>query len=58
MNHVLHEAAETARLGWIMGVMTVLFLTCFLGWIWWAYRPGNRARMEEDARLPLTGDQP
>jgi cbb3-type cytochrome oxidase subunit 3 len=42
-----------------MGVMTVLFLTCFLGWVWWAYRPRNRARMEEDARLPLMeGDEP
>jgi len=57
MNHILHEGARMASLTWIMGVMTVLFLTCFVGWIWWAYRPANRKRMEEDARLPLTGDQ-
>ena len=25
MNHILHEGAQTASLGWIMGVMTVLF---------------------------------
>ncbi len=54
MNEVYRTAAETARLGWVMGALTVLFLACFLYWAWWAYRSGNRARMDEASRLPFT----
>jgi cbb3-type cytochrome oxidase subunit 3 len=53
MNPVISEGARSVQLGWIMGIMTVLFLSGFLGWAWWAYRPGNRARMEADSRLPF-----
>jgi cbb3-type cytochrome oxidase subunit 3 len=54
MNPIFQEAAQTARLGWIMGVLTILFLACFLGWTWWAYAPSHRQRMDEAARMPLT----
>ena len=54
MNPLLQEAVESIRHGWILGVTTVLFMACFGAWIWWAYRPGNRQRMEEAARLPFT----
>ena len=58
MNPVFREAAQSAELGWLMGAMTVLFVACFLGWTWWAYSAGNRARMDEAAALPLTtGDE-
>ena len=56
MNEVFRTAAETARLGWIMGVLTVLFLGSFLFWWWWAYSSGNRARHEAASRLPLSDD--
>lgn len=57
MNPVFREAAELARLGWVMGVATVVFVACFVGWTWWAYSASNRARMAEAALLPLsTGD--
>ncbi|HET9982173.1 MAG TPA: CcoQ/FixQ family Cbb3-type cytochrome c oxidase assembly chaperone [Longimicrobiales bacterium] len=56
MNPVFHAAGETARYGWLMGVLTVLFLACFVGWTWWAYESGNRERMDEAARLPLAED--
>lgn len=53
MNPLLREAAESVRLGWVLGLMTVLFLGSFLLWIWWAYRGRNRERWEADSRLPF-----
>lgn len=53
MNQVTEAAAASAELGWLMGVMTVVFFATFLGWAWWAYRPANRLNMEEAGRLPL-----
>lgn len=58
MNPLWREAANTAELTWLMGVMTAAFLVFFLGWVWWAYAPGRRAIMDEAARMPLTdGDE-
>jgi cbb3-type cytochrome oxidase subunit 3 len=54
MNEVFRTAGETARLGWIMGLLTVLFLGVFVYWIWWAYAARNRARLDEASRMPLT----
>ncbi len=51
MNHVLNSAL--VEYAWIMGVTTVLFMTCFVGWTLWAYSSANRQRMDEAARLPL-----
>jgi len=53
MNTAFKAAAETAQLGWIMGVMTALFIVCFVGWTWWAFSRRNRAYMDEAARMPL-----
>lgn len=36
-------------MGFLRGVITVLTLGTFLGICWWAYRPGNRSRFDEDA---------
>jgi cbb3-type cytochrome oxidase subunit 3 len=57
MNPVLKAAAESAQLGWVMGVMTVLFLIVFLGWTIWAWHPANRSRMKQLAAMPLD-DEP
>ncbi len=54
MNHVL--ASAVVDHAWILGVTTVLFIACFLGWTWWAYSGANRERLEEAARLPLRED--
>lgn len=54
MNPIYHEASGLVQDAWLMGVMTVLFVACFLGWGFWAYRPKNRTKMEAAARLPLT----
>lgn len=54
MNPVFREAAGMAAYGWVMGVMTVVFVACFVGWTWWAYAAHNRRTMEEAAMLPLT----
>jgi cbb3-type cytochrome oxidase subunit 3 len=55
MNPVFQAAGETARLGWVMGVMTAVFLACFTGWTWWAYSRRNAAAMEDAARMPFDG---
>jgi cbb3-type cytochrome oxidase subunit 3 len=33
--------------------MTLLFIAGFLGWVWYAYRPANREKFEDAARLPF-----
>lgn len=37
-------------------IATVAAVIAFTGVCWWAYRPGNRLRFEEDARMPLDTD--
>ena len=56
MNPVFHEAARYAELGWIMGLTTVLFLGCFVGWSWYALSRRNTARLNAAAWLPLSED--
>ncbi len=54
MNHVLNSAI--VEYAWIMGVTTLLFIACFVGWTLWAYSSANRERMKEAAQLPLLED--
>jgi cbb3-type cytochrome oxidase subunit 3 len=54
VNPVLELAAESVRLGWLLGIMTVFFLVCFLAWVWWAYTPRHKGMMEAAAMLPFT----
>jgi cbb3-type cytochrome oxidase subunit 3 len=54
VNQILQAAAEQVRLGWVLGVMTVVFFAWFIGGIVWTFLPRNRARFEEAARMPLT----
>lgn len=56
MNPIYRTAAESTELGWLMGLTTLFFLASFLGWIWYAYRPANRARMDAYGHLPLDDD--
>lgn len=42
-----------ASLSWLGSALTTSFTVFFLGWVYWAWRPANRARMEMDARLPF-----
>ena len=53
MNTLLKEAAASVQMGWLLGAMTVVFLVCFLGWVWWAWNPKNRAMMEEMSMMPF-----
>lgn len=43
----------TPEMGLLLGVMTAVFLACFVGWTVWAWMPKNRSNMEAAARLPL-----
>ena len=36
-------------LGLLRGLITLITLLTFLGICWWAYRPANRGRFDEDA---------
>lgn len=38
-------------MGTVRGVIAVLTMGTFLGIVWWAYRPGNRRRFDEDALM-------
>lgn len=37
----------------LRGVLTAVSLACFVGIVLWAYSPRNKARFEEDARVPF-----
>jgi cbb3-type cytochrome oxidase subunit 3 len=54
MNPVLQEGVRSIQLGWIAGVMTIVFIAFFVGWTYWAFAPANRDRLDVAARLPLT----
>jgi cbb3-type cytochrome oxidase subunit 3 len=59
MNPLLKQAADSVQLGWVLGIMTVLFLAGFLFWIWWAWSARNKARWEADSSLPFNdGGEP
>jgi len=36
-------------IGLLRGIITLITLLTFLGICWWAYRPANRRRFDEDA---------
>ena len=53
MNPLFAEAQSTVQGMWVMGIMTVVFLAFFTGWVLWAYNPGRKAMMDEAARMPF-----
>ncbi|MFZ5480426.1 MAG: cbb3-type cytochrome oxidase subunit 3 [Myxococcota bacterium] len=53
MNPIYRDAAESAQLGWLLGLVTVQFLLVFVGATLWAWWPSRREDMEAAARLPL-----
>jgi cbb3-type cytochrome oxidase subunit 3 len=56
VNPVFKAAADAAEGGWLMGVMTAVFLAFFMGWVWWVFRARNKARLEAAARMPFDDD--
>jgi len=47
----LHGLSGFLRQFWGLWLMLL-----FLGIVWWAYRPGNKRRFEDDAMIPLRDD--
>ena len=45
-------------LGLLRGLITIVTLSTFIGICWWAYRPGNRVRFEEDGWLAFGDEEP
>lgn len=39
-------------------ISLVIFFGVFVGVLYWAYRPGNKKRFEEDGRSILNDDEP
>ena len=56
MNPLINEAANTVQGGWLLGIMTAVFLATFLYWFWYAYAPHNKDRMEAAGRIPFESD--
>lgn len=54
MNTLTRAASDTVQGGMLMGIMTVLFLAFFIGWIIWAYSPARKQAFDEAARIPFT----
>ena len=48
---------EIVDMGVVRGVIAALTMGTFLGIVWWAYRPGNRRRFDEDALLAFDDDE-
>ena len=53
MNTLTRAAADTVQMGWMLGIMTLLFLIFFVAWTVWAYSPQRKEQLEEAARLPF-----
>jgi cytochrome c oxidase cbb3-type subunit 4 len=43
-------------LGTFRGIGSLVLMLAYIGFCVWAYSPGQRARFDEAARLPLLGD--
>ncbi len=54
MNPLVEAAARLISLGWLMGLMTVFFISWFAVCTWWAFSPRNKEKFEEAARMPLS----
>ena len=48
---------ELVDMGIVRGLIAALTMGTFLGIVWWAYRPGNRSRFEEDALMAFEDDE-
>ncbi len=48
----LTALAEAARSAWVVWLMVL-----FLGVVFWAFRPKNRQRFEDDARIPFRDEE-
>jgi cytochrome c oxidase cbb3-type subunit IV len=44
----ISEVMQTLRSLWLVWLVVL-----FAGIVWWAYRPKNKKRFEEDARIPF-----
>ena len=58
MNPLIQEAAGQIQGGWILGVMTAVFLATFLYWFWYAYAPAHKERLEDLGNMPFDDDAP
>ena len=55
MSQLLH--GSHSELGWLMGLTTVLFVSCMVAWTVWAFAPSRRQAMEDASRIPFEGGE-
>ena len=53
MHPLIEQASEAIGRGGMATIMMLLFMAGFLWWVWYAYRPANRKKFEDAARLPF-----
>lgn len=53
MNPVFKHVAVNSEHGPLLGVVTLLFLACFVYWTWWAFWPSHRESLDAASRLPF-----
>ena len=57
MNTLRLEAAAGVGMGWLLGAMTIVFFAAFLYWVWYAYAPSHKSRLDQAALLPFDGGE-
>ncbi len=56
LNPMFHTAGQNTSMGWWLAMTTVIFMSVFVGWTWWVYRPANRALMASAALMVFDDD--
>lgn len=57
MNPLMSEAGASVGMGWLLGLLTVVFFASFLWWVWYAYTPKHRELMREASLMPFDGGE-
>lgn len=57
MNPLMREAAASIEMGWLLGLLTVVFFASFLWWVWYAYTPRHRQLMKDASVMPFEGEE-
>jgi cbb3-type cytochrome oxidase subunit 3 len=57
MNPLMREAALSVEMGWLLGLLTVVFFASFIWWVWYAYSPKHKERMRDASLMPFDGGE-
>jgi len=57
MNPLMREAALGVEMGWLLGLLTVVFFLSFMWWVWYAYSPRHKELMRDASLMPFDGGE-